>query len=336
MVSVRHAWPLDLDRPVHSPEHRHDKGKRTEVLVVEEDTTVEDIDVTVHLPGPPPEGYEQHQEGGTKEREDTEYPLTTYTLPDGSVTVVSGPKPTHAGSRHGAGNGKHFAPPSKPETTGVDSSAGEAPTSNPTATSSAAGDSGSGSGPSLLSGGGTSPSSATLSAGSFASLENPDLDYAPSTVVDHTTSSSTAADSPATTTTPASSVVPANDSPASTAASSAAAPSHSGGYPFSAVVAFGDNLSDNGNGSYAHNVAAWSPTNVVDGNTIYGARTWTSGPVAVSYLTDLLGVPMDQNFAFGGAWGGSRFGATIDDTMQQSNFSASLADGPWFNPRRIQ
>lgn len=39
---------------------------------------------------------------------------------------------------------------------------------------------------------------------------------------------------------------------------------------------------------------------------------------------------MTQNFAFGHAWGGSDFGATIDDTMQQSNFSLSLADGPWF------
>lgn len=129
----------------------------------------------------------------------------------------------------------------------------------------------------------------------------------------------------------ASSVVPPDVSPASTTASSAAAPSQSGAYPFSALVAFGDNLSDNGNGSYAHNVAANNATDVVDGNTIYGARTWTDGPVAVSYLTDLLGVPMTQNLAFGHAWGGSHFGATIDDTMQQSNFSASLADGPWFN-----
>lgn len=40
---------------------------------------------------------------------------------------------------------------------------------------------------------------------------------------------------------------------------------------------------------------------------------------------------MDQNFAFGHAWGGSDFGATIDDTMQQSNFSASLEAGPWFS-----
>ena len=126
-------------------------------------------------------------------------------------------------------------------------------------------------------------------------------------------------------------MVPATGSPAYTPASSAAAPSRSGSYPFSALVAFGDNLSDNGNGSYAHNVAANSPTDVVDGNKIYGAKTWTNGPIAVSYLTDLLGVPMDQNFAFGHAWGGSDFGATIDDTMQQSNFSASLADGPWFD-----
>lgn len=42
--------------------------------------------------------------------------------------------------------------------------------------------------------------------------------------------------------------------------------------------------------------------------------------MAVSYLTDLLGVPMNQNFAFGHAWGGSVFGATIDNTIAVSDF----------------
>lgn len=296
--------------------------------MLEEDTIVENIDVTIHLPGPPPEGYEQHPED---KDQDKEYSLTTYTLPDGSVTAVSGPKPTYSGFGHGAGVGRFHQLPTNPETTGVESGAGETPPSNPTTTSSTAGDSGYNSGSDLPSGGGASPTSATLSASSLASLKTPNSEDPASLVLKSTASPSTAADSPATTTTPASSVVSAKDSPASTAASSAAAPSHSGSYPFSALVAFGDNLSDNGNGSYAHNVAANNPTDVVDGNKIYGAKTWTNGPVAVSYLTDLLGVPMDQNFAFGHAWGGSHFGATIDDTMQQSNFSASLVAGPWFD-----
>lgn len=347
LLSCLASSALAVHHPLHK--HRHSNEKRTEVLVVEEDTIVEDIDVTIYLPGPPPNGYEQHPE-----YKDEEHPLTVHTLPDGSIKAFSGPRPTHSGVGHGAGGGMFYAPPSNPETSAIVSSAGEAPPSNPTTTSSTTGDSGSDSGSGLVSGAGASPGSATLAAGSSPSLKSPDLEDAASFVAKYTTSASTASDSPAltttsasqvvkdtasastaasspvTTSTPASSVVQANDSPASTVAS-AAAPSHSGAYPFSALVAFGDNLSDNGNGSYAHNVAAWSPTDVVDGNTIYGAKTWTNGPVAVSYLTDLLGVPMDQNFAFGHAWGGSDFGATIDDTMQQSNFSASLEDGPWFS-----
>lgn len=56
-------------------------------------------------------------------------------------------------------------------------------------------------------------------------------------------------------------------------------------YPFTKLVAFGDELSDNGNGSYAHGITG-DPANV------YGFGTWTDGPVAVSYLADLLGVPL--------------------------------------------
>lgn len=89
-----------------------------------------------------------------------------------------------------------------------------------------------------------------------------------------------------------------------------------GKYPFSALVAFGDNLSDNGNGSYAHHVADKNNPN----NAIYGARTWTNAQVAVSYLTDLLGVPMNQDFAFGHAWGGSDAGASLDNTIFVSDF----------------
>ena len=75
-------------------------------------------------------------------------------------------------------------------------------------------------------------------------------------------------------------------------------------------------VGDNGNGSYAHHVA--DQNNPF--NTIYGAKTWTNAQVAVSFLTDLLGVPMTQNFAFGHAWGGSDAGATLDNTMFVSDF----------------
>ena len=76
-------------------------------------------------------------------------------------------------------------------------------------------------------------------------------------------------------------------------------------FPFTRVVAFEDELSDNGNGSYAHGITG-NPANV------YGFGTWTDGPVAVSYLTDLLGVTL-TDYAFGAAGGGSKFGATVDN-----------------------
>lgn len=77
-------------------------------------------------------------------------------------------------------------------------------------------------------------------------------------------------------------------------------------YPFNQVVAFGDELSDNGNGSFAHGITG-NPANV------YGFGTWTDGPVAVSYLASLLGLPL-VNYAFGGCCGGGSFGATIDNS----------------------
>ena len=72
---------------------------------------------------------------------------------------------------------------------------------------------------------------------------------------------------------------------------------------FTRLVAFGDELSDNGNGSYAHGITG-DPANV------YSFGTWTNGPVAVQYLAGLLGIPLDD-YAFGGCCGGSSSGATI-------------------------
>ncbi|KAI1328376.1 hypothetical protein F5Y16DRAFT_369530 [Xylariaceae sp. FL0255] len=81
-------------------------------------------------------------------------------------------------------------------------------------------------------------------------------------------------------------------------------------YPFSKLVAFGDELSDNGNGSYAHGIAG-------NPETIYGFGTWTDGPVAVQYLASLLDVPL-TDYAFGAANGGAQFGATINNTYTPS------------------
>ena len=76
-------------------------------------------------------------------------------------------------------------------------------------------------------------------------------------------------------------------------------------YPFNRLVAFGDELSDNGNGSSAHGIAG-------DPESIYGFGTWTDGPVAVQYLAGLLDVPL-TDYAFGGCCGGSSGGATINN-----------------------
>jgi phospholipase/lecithinase/hemolysin len=95
-----------------------------------------------------------------------------------------------------------------------------------------------------------------------------------------------------------------------------------GAYPFNQIIAFGDELSDNGNGSYAHGITG-NPANV------YGFGTWTNGPVAVSYLNDLLGLGPKgmRNFAFGGCCGGGSFGATLDNTYTKSEAGApSLVD----------
>lgn len=85
-----------------------------------------------------------------------------------------------------------------------------------------------------------------------------------------------------------------------------AQPATRGSYPFSRLVAFGDELSDNGNGSYVHGITG-------DPADVYSFGTWTNGPVAVQYLAGELGVPLDD-YAFGGCCGGGFFGATINNT----------------------
>ncbi|KAF2473889.1 uncharacterized protein BDR25DRAFT_386799 [Lindgomyces ingoldianus] len=90
-------------------------------------------------------------------------------------------------------------------------------------------------------------------------------------------------------------------------------------YPFTRLVAFGDELSDNGNGSYAHGITG-------DPATVYGFGTWTNGPVAVSYLSNLLKAPL-TDYAFGGCCGGASGGATFDNAYTKSAAgAASLID----------
>lgn len=81
-------------------------------------------------------------------------------------------------------------------------------------------------------------------------------------------------------------------------------------YPFNQLVAFGDELSDNGSGSFAHGITG-NPASV------YGNDTWTNGPVAVTYLAQGLGVPLND-FAFGGCCGGGSFGATLNTAYTKS------------------
>lgn len=75
-------------------------------------------------------------------------------------------------------------------------------------------------------------------------------------------------------------------------------------YPWKWVVAYGDELSDNGSGSYLADITG-NPRNV------YGYKTWTNGPIAVTYLTQMLGTPMGWDYAIGGDNGGAGIGATI-------------------------
>ena len=71
-------------------------------------------------------------------------------------------------------------------------------------------------------------------------------------------------------------------------------------------------------GSVAHGVAQDGDPS----NTIYGFRTWTNGPIAVSYLAGLLEVPLAVDYAYGHASGGSKFGATIDNSYTKSDANA--------------
>jgi len=67
----------------------------------------------------------------------------------------------------------------------------------------------------------------------------------------------------------------------------------------------------------------WTPSECP--SPIYGGRTNTNGPVAVSYLSDMIKVPLTINLAVGHAAGGSKFGATIDNIFTPSDAGAPSA-----------
>lgn len=106
--------------------------------------------------------------------------------------------------------------------------------------------------------------------------------------------------------------------------SSTSSPSTSNGqFPFSQIVAFGDSMTDNGNGTFAHCTQAGAGD---CGNKIYGYGTWTNGPVAVSYLSDKLGVPLVEDYAWGwnhGGGVGDKMAATIMQAFNPSPDSQS-------------
>lgn len=87
-------------------------------------------------------------------------------------------------------------------------------------------------------------------------------------------------------------------------------------YPFTTLVAFGDQLVDNGNGSFAHGL---------DPGNIYGFHTWTDGPVVPMYLAGLLRVPL-VDYAWGGAFGGGLIGSTLDNEYTPSKNVSQSSD----------
>jgi len=91
----------------------------------------------------------------------------------------------------------------------------------------------------------------------------------------------------------------------------ASGPANAG--PYSALVVFGDSLSDNGNNMLA---GLYAPGQVITGNTYvpsstYLAGTYSNGPVWASDFATMIGVPLlpslggGSDFAFGGATTGT-------------------------------
>ncbi|KAJ9653827.1 hypothetical protein H2198_007055 [Neophaeococcomyces mojaviensis] len=99
-----------------------------------------------------------------------------------------------------------------------------------------------------------------------------------------------------------------------------ASPLSTNTHPFTSLITFGDELSDNGNGSYAHGISN-SLTPSSPPNPIYGYGTWTNGPIAASYLSTSLDIPNTASYAFGGCCGGSKSGATLSNTYTPSQAS---------------
>ncbi|KAL8287434.1 hypothetical protein RQP46_003292 [Phenoliferia psychrophenolica] len=107
--------------------------------------------------------------------------------------------------------------------------------------------------------------------------------------------------------------------------------------PFSHIVAFGDDLSDNGQGllrrkshagehadvsnlggSYRHGITG-------DPKTLWGFGTWTDGHVSVTKLAQLLGLPLSYDYAFGSSGGGEKIGSVCDNSLIPSSQTGSYA-----------
>ncbi|KAK4703950.1 hypothetical protein P7C70_g2272, partial [Phenoliferia sp. Uapishka_3] len=88
--------------------------------------------------------------------------------------------------------------------------------------------------------------------------------------------------------------------------------------PFTHMIAFGDDYSDNGLGSFAHGITG-------DPKTLWGFGTWTDGHVSVTALARRLGIPLTYDYAFGSSGGGEVIGSVCDSTLIDSSQSKSYA-----------
>lgn len=80
--------------------------------------------------------------------------------------------------------------------------------------------------------------------------------------------------------------------------------------PFNKIVAFGDDFTDNGEGSYAHGITGNPETG--KGRMMWGNGTFTDGQVAVSYLSQDLNIPLTVDYAFGSSGGAQTIGSVCD------------------------
>lgn len=94
--------------------------------------------------------------------------------------------------------------------------------------------------------------------------------------------------------------------------------------PFNKVIAFGDDFTDNGDGSFAHGITGKG------GDKMWGNGTFTNGPIAVSYMAEQLGLPLVMDYAYGSSGGAGTVGSVCDNSLipaAETNSHAKLLDG---------